>query len=42
VGKGRLRAELDALLRRHPHVKGHHHGYFAKYGFGATEVELGD
>jgi hypothetical protein len=40
VGSGRLRTELDALLKKHPHVKSHHHGYFAKYGFGATEATL--
>ncbi len=41
VGKGRLRGELGKMLQRHPLVHSHHHGYFAKYGFGATEVELG-
>lgn len=41
VGKGRLRGELAKMLQRHPLVRGQHHGYFAKYGFGATEVELG-
>ncbi len=40
VGSGRLRAEVHNLLRAHPRVRSFHHGHFARYGFGATQVDL--
>ena len=40
VGKGRLRDEISRLLRTYREVKTFKNEYHAKYGFGATEVEL--
>ncbi|MFT7588512.1 MAG: hypothetical protein ACI959_000722 [Limisphaerales bacterium] len=39
-GKGRLRDDLHNMLRRHPNVVDFEHGYFPKYGHGATAVHL--
>lgn len=41
VGKGRLREEVWNILAHYDHVTGYRNEYHPRYGYGATEVDLG-
>ena len=40
IGKGRLKVEIHEILVNSKEVKSFNNDYFAKFGFGATEIVL--
>jgi hypothetical protein len=40
LGKGRLREEVHAILKRTPEISRYKNEWSAKYGFGATEIQF--
>jgi len=40
VGTGKLKSEIDLMMKDYPGVKSSEHRYYPKYGFGATKIIL--